>query len=84
MGKKNKQQTFTRVEIARMKEEITYKTLVLFIAAAVEEFDWTFEDIRKYATRLNRYKQAVDDKLISLRQVQEIIQDEIGVNIKGW
>lgn len=84
MAKSDKRKIeMTRAQQKRMAEQITLKTLTLFIATCMDEFGWTFEDTEKFSVRLKRYKDAVDEHLISINQVKGIIEEQWGVKIDG-
>ena len=80
MGKE-KVYTFTHYELNKYVQKVTRLNLSLFLAAAVEEFGWSVEDVVRFADRLRRYNDAVDEKLITLRDIERMISDEIGADI---
>lgn len=79
---RNKHITITEAQLKKERNIATDKAVILFIAAAMDEFGWTEAEIDRFAERLNRYAKAVEDKVISLDKVSHIIKDEIGVEIK--
>ncbi len=79
---KDKRVTLTAAQLRREKEESTEKALVLFIAAAMDEFDWTEDDVQRFSVRLERYGKAVMNKVISLEKVCDIIHEIMGIEIR--
>lgn len=80
MGKK-KITTFTHSELNRFVKEVSRKNLSVYLAASVEEWNLTKEDIDKWLDRLSRYMKAVDDHLITLADIERMIADELGHDI---
>ena len=77
--KGKKQVTVTKAQLKKVYQKATMDGLVLFIATAMDEFDWTIDDVEKFSVRLNRYSEAVDEHLISIKQVKGIIADVMGL-----
>lgn len=80
--KGKKQITVTKAQLKKVYQKATMDGLVLFIATAMDEFGWTIDDVEKFSVRLNRYSEAVDEHLISIRKVREIISEVMGVEIE--
>lgn len=76
--------TITRADRKRMCEDITWKALTLFVAVCMDEFDWDEDQVEAFGERCKRYMAAVDDHLLSIKKVQEIIKDTIGLTFEGW
>ena len=77
--KGKKQVTVTKAQLKKVYQKATMDGLVLFIATAMDEFDWTIDDVEKFSVRLNRYSEAVEEHLISIKQVKNIIADVMGL-----
>ena len=82
MHKEKKPVTMTQAKINKLKEDITWKTLVMFIACAMDEFDWGIDEVERFSVRLNRYMEAVDQHLISVYKVAQIVEEVTGMTIK--
>ncbi len=82
MPKEKKLVTMTSAKINKMKQDITWKTLVMFIACAMDEFDWGMEEVEQFSVRLDRYMSAVDEHLISVYKVAQIVEEQTGMTIK--
>lgn len=78
---RNKKHTVTEAQIVKQRMEAADKALVLFIAAAMDEFGWTTEDVEQFSVRLQRYADAVNKNIINLQKVCEIIHDVMGLEI---
>jgi uncharacterized protein YllA (UPF0747 family) len=78
---KKKITTFTHSELNRFVKEVSRKNLSVYLAASVEEWNLTKEDIDKWLDRLSRYMKAVDDHLITLADIERMIADELGHDI---
>lgn len=81
MPKEKRPITLTQAKIRKMKEDVTWKTLVMFIACAMDEFDWDENDVEAFSIRLNRYMEAVDTHLISVHKVAKIVEEVTGMKI---
>lgn len=79
---KKKPITLTRAKIEKLKEEVTWDVMVLFVATCMDEFGWTDDDVEAFAVRLERYAGAVNDHLITIEHVRRIIKDTIGTVIR--
>ncbi|MBR2999710.1 MAG: hypothetical protein IKF39_01825 [Oscillospiraceae bacterium] len=77
--KGKKQVTVTKAQLKKVYQKATMDGLVLFIATAMDEFGWTIDDVEKFSVRLNRYSEAVEEHLISIKQVKGIIADVMGL-----
>lgn len=81
MKRERKIATFTHSELNRFVKEVSRKNLSVYLAASVEEWNLTKEDIDKWLDRLSRYMKAVDDHLITLADIERMIADELGHDI---
>ena len=82
MAKEKKPVMMTQAKINKLKQDITWKTLVMFIACAMDEMDWGIEQVEEFSVRLNRYMSAVDEHLISVYKVAKIVEEVTGMTIK--
>ena len=78
---KEKVRTFTHYELNKFVQKTARYNLSLFLAAAIEEFGWTHDDVMRFEERLRRYTKAVEDGLISLTTLENIVSEEIGAEI---
>lgn len=82
MGKEKKPVMMTQAKVNKLKQDITWKTLVMFIACAMDEMDWGMEEVEQFAIRLDRYMRAVDEHLLSVHKVAAIVEEVTGMSIK--
>ena len=73
--------TLTNSQLNKVKQESIWWAMILFLATAMDEMDWTEEDIDSFAVRLDRYMSAVQDHTITINKVSQIIEEQIGVKI---
>lgn len=73
--------TFTRSELDRFARDVSRKNLSVYLAASVEEWGITEEQIRDWLKRLGRYMDAVNQNLITLETIEKLIADELGTDI---
>lgn len=78
---KKKPLVMTRAKLEQTKKNITREIVDLFCACAMDEFDWTDDDVRAFAERFERYQSAVDDHLLTLHKVEDIINDVMGISV---
>lgn len=81
---KKKPITITRHKLNELTDEITIKTLAIFVSTAMDEFDWTDDDLERFVIRLDRYKGAVDERLLTTPKLLEIIKRIMKVDIKKF
>ncbi len=79
---KDKKIELTRAKFDRILQEEINRAMILFIATAMDEFDWTDDDVEKFSVRLERYSNAVIDGVISLDKVSDIIHEVTGMEIR--
>lgn len=82
MSREKKPVVMTKAKVNRLKQDITYKTLVMFIACAMDEMDWGMDQVADFSVRLKRYMDAVDTHLISIHQVAKIVEEVTGMEIR--
>ena len=73
--------TLTNAQVEKLKHESIWWAMIMFLATAMDEMDWTEEDIDKFAVRLDRYMTAVEDHTITINKVSQIIEEQLGVKI---
>jgi len=83
MGSKSKKkpQVLTRAKEEAIKHDAISHIMIVFVATCVEEFGWQDADIKLFVERFKRYSNAVDEKLITLRHVQELVNEEAGTDL---
>lgn len=83
--KKKKPITLTQSQLKRMAKELSdeavTRALTLFLAYMMEEQDFDLERLCDCVDGINRWASAVDDHLITIRQVARIIEEHTGVEI---
>lgn len=90
-SKKSKKQpiVMTQAKIRKITEQVTWETIVWFTAAAMDEFQWTDDEVFRLIETLNRYQQAKTDGYITTHKAAKIIEEVTGVKFekkfdKGW
>lgn len=73
--------TMTNGQMNKLKEESIWWAMILFMATAMDEMDWTEDDIVRFSERLERYMGAVQDHTITINKVSQVIEETIGVKI---
>ena len=73
--------TFTRSELDKFARDVSRKNMSVYLAASVEEWGISEEQIREWLQRLKRYMDAVNDNLISLSTIEKHIAEELGADI---
>ena len=73
--------TMTLAQLRKIQEKEYWRGLILFIATAMDEFDWTEDEVEAFATRMDRYASAIEDHTISLKKVSQIIEQVMGMKI---
>jgi len=79
-----KKDTFCKADIRKAKEDAVGKCLTILVAALMDEYDLEREDINKVIDRFSRYSEAVDEHLITVKQVAKIIEEQTGVVVKWY
>lgn len=73
-------------ELDKMRQEVSLEAVAktgMLYCAALAEMGWDEEQIADLFETVSRYAQYVDDKIVKLREVQEIIERKTGITIKG-
>lgn len=66
-----------------LSEEAVNKTGLLYLAALAER-GWDEGQIVELFETIQRYANYIDDRLIQLRDVQQIIETRTGIKMRGW
>lgn len=84
MSKKSKKQpvVMTQAKIRKITEQVTWETIVWFTAAAMDEFQWTDEEVFRLIETLNRYQLAKKDGYITTHKAAKIIEEVTGVKFE--
>lgn len=72
----------TKAELRKREEQAVGKTLTIFLAALMDEYDLEKYDLELVMERFTRYSNAIDEHLITVKQVSEIIKEQTGVDVK--
>lgn len=88
MGKK-RHVTLTQAQITKMKSDIVdeamEKALLIFLSALHDEYGFGEKRLCKVLETANRYGEYLDDHLITIREVQKIIEKNTGMKfIRGF
>lgn len=67
---------------AEIAEEAVTKTGMLYLAALADK-GWDEDQIAELFETVSRYTRYIDDKLVRIRDVQDIIERKTGITIKG-
>lgn len=79
--KKKNSYAFTHYELNKFVRNVSRKNMSVYIAACVEEFGWSQEDIDRLLKRLSRYMDAINDGLITLADIERMISDELNWDV---
>lgn len=88
--KKPKQPRYeiTAKQLEQIKLDVTreavQKSSLLVLAATQEVKALTEDDICNIFNMVTRWTEYLDDKLLKLKDVQEVIEKKTGVKLKGW
>lgn len=78
--------TLSEKQLQKIKKEVEEEAVSLtaqLYLAALAEMGWDEDQIADLFETVSRYAQYVDDKIVKLREVQEIIERKTGITIKG-
>lgn len=76
---KNKKIELTPRKIKEIKNKASRDTLVLVAACLMDEYDMNAEQIANFSKRFERYYHAVENKVITIKTVEEIVYENIGL-----
>ncbi len=80
--------TLTRAKLGQIKKDVcdeaTEKATLLFLAALHDEYGFGEKRLCRVLETISRYAEHIDNHLISLREVQKIVEKNTGLTFKGW
>lgn len=78
--------TLSDKQLDKIKAEVTKeavtKTGMLYLVALAEK-GWTEDEIVDLFETISRYTKYVDEKVLKIKEVQEVIERRTGMTIKG-
>ena len=78
--------TLSDKQLKKIKAEVTAeavtKTGMLYLVALAEK-GWGEDDIVDLFETISRYMQYVDDKVVRIKEIQDMIERKTGIRIKG-
>lgn len=78
--------TLSDKQLTKIKAEVTAeavtKTGMLYLVALAEK-GWGEDDIVDLFETISRYMQYVDDKVVRIKEIQDMIERKTGIKIKG-
>ena len=78
--------TLSDKQLKKIKAEVTAeavtKTGMLYLVALAEK-GWGEDDIVDLFETISRYMQYVDDKVVKIKEIQDMIERKTGITIKG-
>lgn len=78
--------TLSDKQLDKIKAEVTNeavtKTGMLYLVALAEK-GWGEDDIVDLFETISRYMQYVDDKVVKIKEIQDMIERKTGITIKG-
>ena len=78
--------TLTDKQLKKIKADVTAeavtKTGMLYLVALAEK-GWGEDDIVDLFETISRYMQYVDDKVVRIKEIQDMIERKTGIRIKG-
>lgn len=76
--------TISKTQLRKHDDEIVQKMIILSAAYLMDEMDYSDDRIVDYWEGLTRYAEAIDEKLITIRQVNNIIEEKTGLKLGTW
>lgn len=73
-------------QLEKVKQEVAEEAVTkagMLYLAALSEVGWDDDQITELFETVSRYANYIDDKILRLREVQEIIERKTGITIKG-
>lgn len=80
--KKPKTMVMSKTAVADLERHVARKMVVLSLAYLMDEFDYDREAIVAFYEGLERYLNAIDQKLITINQVEKIIKENCELEVK--
>ena len=78
--------TLSDKQLKKIKAEVTAeavtKTGMLYLVALAEK-GWSEDEIVDLFETISRYMQYVDDKVVRIKEIQDMIERKTGITIKG-
>lgn len=68
----------------QVSKEMTEKVALIILAAASDEVNLTDEQVCNIMVRVDRYASHVDNHLVKMRDIQNAIRKNTGLELKGW
>ena len=70
--------SLTNKDLVAYTKQAVHKSIAVFMAAAIEEFYWTPEEISRLKERVLKYMNAINDDLVTLEDMKRMVADEVG------
>ena len=89
-GRKPKQKkiSLTETQLKNARQDITTdavsRVYLLFMLAAKDELGLTDNQMCSLTERFNDYAGRTDEMTVSMEEVKEIIEKNVGIQLKGW
>lgn len=81
-----KKYTISEKQINKIKQDVTeqavHMTGILYLVA-LSERGWGEDEIVELFEQISRYVNYVDDKLVKMKEVQEIVERKTGIKLNG-
>lgn len=72
----------SKTALKNLKEDIARKMIALSMAYLMDEFNYDAEALCDFYDGMERYLNAIDEKLITLQKVGEIIKEHSNIELK--
>lgn len=84
---RNRKFTLSEKQLEKVKKEVTEEAVtkagLLYLDVLSSEYGWNEDDITRLFENVSRYVGYLDEKMVSLKEVQTIIEKHTGMTIKG-
>lgn len=80
--KKPKAVVMSKTAVKELESYIAKKMVVLSMAYPMDEFSYDKEALCDFYDGLERYLNAIDEKLITIKAVEKIIREHCGIDIR--
>jgi len=71
----------TQAELNRKLTRVTEDAFALFLAAAMDEFHWSNEQIQSFIDRLHNYADGYKDHYISIDEVRKALSEQHNLKV---